>query len=338
MSTETENSTLSSSLQDAAPADAAEIKAVAQEAGRFISNVEKVIVGKTQAVTLLTVALLSGGHVLLEDVPGLGKTLLAKAAARSLEATFRRIQFTPDLMPSDVTGINYYNPQTGGFELMPGPIVAGVVLADEINRATPRTQSCLLECMEERQVTIDNQTIALPPPFLVLATQNPVELEGTFPLPEAQLDRFLLRLQLGYPDQEQEQEILRRFERANPLESLESVLSAQRLAELAGVCRRVHAAPPVRDYLVKLVRATRQHPAIGLGASPRATQGLFSAARALAAVRGRRFVLPDDVKDLAGPVLAHRLIVGAEGRLRGTDKEAAIAQILEEIPAPVEQG
>lgn len=305
-------------------------------ADRLIENVERVIVGKRDAVTLVAVALLSEGHVLLEDVPGVGKTLLAKAVARSIEGSFRRIQFTPDLLPSDVTGINVFNQKSGEFQFRPGPIMANVVLADEINRATPRTQSCLLEAMEEYQVTVDSETRALPHPFLVLATQNPVEHEGTFPLPEAQLDRFLLTVRHGYPTAAEEEQILLRFERANPLESLSAVLSGEEILSLQKLCRQVFVEPSVRAYLVQLVRATRVHQGIRLGASPRATQRLHRAAQALAAVQGRGFVIPDDVKQLVVPVLAHRLIIGVEARLRGETRESLLRAIMEATPVPID--
>lgn len=301
----------------------------------FLDNVGLVLVGRRETVTLLMVALLCEGHVLLEDVPGMGKTLLAKTAARSLQCGFRRIQFTPDLMPSDVTGLRYYNQKSGDFVLLPGPIMANVVLADEINRATPRTQSCLLEAMQERQVTIDNETLPLPRPFLVLATQNPVEQEGTFPLPEAQLDRFLLRLSQGYPSLEEELAIVERFESRDPLVELQPVMSAQDLGELAGLCRRVMVERSLRRYMLEVVRATREHELVRLGASPRASQALFWSAQALAAVQGRAYVLPDDVKRLAEPVLAHRLVLMPEARLGGVDKARIIAEILEKVPVPV---
>jgi MoxR-like ATPase len=312
-----------------------EIGRLHELARRFIDNVEQVIVGQRSSIEMLLVALLSEGHVILEDVPGVGKTTLAKAVARSLRVGFKRIQFTADLLPSDVTGLNYFNQQTGQFEFLPGPIMAHVVLADEINRATPRTQACLLEAMQERQVTVDGETRPLPRPFLVLATQNPVEQAGTFPLPEAQLDRFLLRVRQGYPTFESENRILLRFERTNPLAHLASVVDAEELLAMKDVRRRVRVADKVREYLVAVVRATREHPSIRLGASPRATQGLYTAAQALAAIRGRDFVLPDDVKALAGPVLAHRLVLHAQTRLQGYDKEAVVAQILEQTDVPL---
>jgi MoxR-like ATPase len=305
-------------------------------AGRARASVERVIVGKSDAIDLLLVALLCEGHVLLEDVPGIGKTMLAKAAARTLGCSFRRIQFTPDLLPTDVTGLSFFNQREQSFEFRAGPVFAQVVLADEINRATPRTQSALLEAMEERQVSVEGETRPLPRPFLVLATQNPVELEGTFPLPEAQLDRFLLRLALGYPAVEEERAILRRFRLASPLDELEPVVSADELLEAQRACRSAHVAEPVEGYLLAVVRATRDHPGVELGASPRASLALYRAAQALAAIRGRGFVVPDDVKRLAPAVLTHRLIVASGSRLRGRDRESILATILEETPVPVE--
>ena len=298
----------------------------------------RVIVGKEEAVTLLLVAVLCEGHVLLEDVPGLGKTTLAKALARSLGLSFRRIQFTPDLLPSDVTGVSYFNQKTQEFQFRPGPIFTNILLADEINRATPRTQSALLEAMEERQVTVDGETRALPRPFFVLATENPVELEGTFPLPEAQLDRFLMRIDLGYPSREEEKRIARRFQDRNPLDALEPVLEGADLPGLAAACRRVFVSEAVEDYMVDLVRASRETAEVTLGASPRATIALLRAGQVLAALSGRDYVLPDDVKLLAGPVLSHRLILPAQGYLRGRSSAEVVAGLVDRVPAPVEDG
>jgi MoxR-like ATPase len=305
-------------------------------AERARASVERVIVGKSDAIDLLLVALLCEGHVLLEDVPGIGKTMLAKSVARTLGCGFRRIQFTPDLLPTDVTGLSFFNQREQSFEFRAGPVFAQVVLADEINRATPRTQSALLEAMEERQVSVEGETRPLPRPFLVLATQNPVELEGTFPLPEAQLDRFLLRVALGYPSVEEERAILRRFRLASPLDELVPVVSAEELVEAQRACRGAHVAEPVVGYLLAIVRATRDHAGVELGASPRASLALYRAAQALAVIRGRAFVVPDDVKHLAPAVLTHRLIVASGSRLRGRDRESIVATILEETPVPVE--
>ncbi|MBI4286765.1 MAG: MoxR family ATPase [Chloroflexi bacterium] len=313
-----------------------DLRRVAEAADKFVANVSKVIVGKQETIKLVMVALLCEGHVLIEDVPGIGKTMLAKAVARSLGGRFNRIQATPDLLPSDVTGIHYFNQKTGEFEFRPGPITANIVLVDEINRATPRTQSCLLECMQEQQVTVDLETVPLPRPFLVIATQNPVELEGTFPLPEAQLDRFLLRLSLGYPTEEEESAILLRFQQENPLENLSSVLGGEELREMQRLCRQVYVEDSVRRYVVAIIRATREHKGTKLGASPRASLGLYLATQALAAMRGRGYVLPDDVKCLAVPVLAHRLIPRTESRLRGQAVEAMVAEALASVPVPVE--
>jgi len=305
-------------------------------AERVRENIGRVIVGRDEVIELVLVALLADGHILIEDVPGIGKTTLAKAIARSVGCSFGRIQFTPDLMPSDVTGVHYYSQKSGEFEFRPGPIMAQVILADEINRATPRTQSALLEAMEERQVTVDGVTMPLASPFLVLATQNPIELEGTFPLPEAQLDRFLMRARIGYPSEAEEDGILRRFEAENPLATLAPVIEGDELLGLRALVPHVHCEPSVGRYLLQVVRATREHPALDLGASPRASLALLRASRALAAIRGRDYVLPDDVKLLAPALLAHRLILSSQSRLRGRDATAVLDEVLAEVPAPVE--
>ena len=314
-----------------------DVRRIGEAAEKILNNIGKVIVGKRDAVRLVLVALLSEGHLFIEDVPGIGKTMLAKATASSLGAAFKRVQFTPDLLPSDVTGIYYFNQKTSEFEYRPGPIMANIVLADEINRATPRTQSCLLEAMQERQVTVDIKTIPLPRPFLVIATQNPIELEGTFPLPEAQLDRFLLKLKLGYPTEDEEGMILQRFQEENPLDNLKAVVEAAELLELQKLCRKVHVSESVRSYIVNITQATRSHPGIKLGASPRASLSLYLATQSLAAIEGRNYVIPDDVKALATPVLTHRLIVKAETGLRGQTAESIVADVLSHVPVPVEE-
>ena len=311
------------------------ISQVAQAAAQIKSNIGKVLVGKDDVVELILAAVLSGGHVLIEDVPGIGKTTLARALANSLDCVFKRIQCTPDLLPSDITGIHYYNQQTGAFEFRPGPIIAQVVLADEINRATPRTQSALLEAMGEGQVTVDQTTVQLPAPFLVLATQNPIELEGTFPLPEAQLDRFLLRLNMGYPAESEEEEMLLRFQEADPLREMKAVTSAQQVAEFQTWVQRVYVDPVLRTYIVRLVQATRDHQDIELGASPRATLGLYRCSQALSAIRGREYVTPDEIKLLAPYALAHRVILKSQARLRERTSESVILEILEQVEVPV---
>jgi MoxR-like ATPase len=314
-----------------------DVALIRETADRLQASVERVIVGKPEIVRLALVALLCEGHILLEDVPGTGKTMLARSIARSLGCSFRRIQFTPDLMPADITGINYYNQKLGEFAFREGPLLSQVVLADEINRATPRTQAALLEAMEERQLTVEGVTLTLPRPFLVIATQNPVELEGTFPLPEAQLDRFLLRLKLGYPDERSEDEILLRFEQKNPIHDLEPVVEAAELVRLAGALTRLHVDPAVRRYCVLLARETRNDPSFELGASPRASLALFRTARAHAAIDGRDYVLPDDVKAMAPHVLPHRLILSTQSRLRGRDAGEILADVLRRVPVPIEE-
>jgi MoxR-like ATPase len=314
-----------------------QVLTVKEVTDKIMANVSRVIVGKKEITELVMVALLCEGNVLLEDVPGVGKTMLAKATAKSLGCGFHRIQCTPDLLPSDVTGIQFYNQRTGTFEFRPGPIMTNIVLVDEINRATPRTQSALLEAMQEQQITVDMETIPLPRPFLLMATQNPIELEGTFPLPEAQLDRFLLRLRLGYPSEGEEGTILTRFQQENPLDNLASVTEGPELLKLQKLCRQIFVEESVRNYIVAIIRATRSHAEIRLGASPRASLGLHQAAQTLAAIRGRNYVIPDDVKYLAVPALSHRLIAKTEARLRGHSTEEIIQEILSRVPVPVEE-
>ncbi len=304
-------------------------------AERVVTNVEKVIVGKHREVQLTLVALLCRGHVLIEDVPGVGKTVLAKTFARSIGCTFKRIQFTPDLLPGDVTGVSIFNQGTRVFEYRPGPVVAQIVLADEINRATPKTQSALLEAMEERQITVDGETHDLPIPFVVLATQNPIEYEGTFPLPEAQLDRFLLRISLGYPTHMEEIAILQNQMSGHPLSRIEQVVDVSELIEAQQfILENVRVDPLILEYMVSMAEATRRHDEIYLGASPRGALGLLSAARAWAALAGRDYVLPDDVKALAEPVLAHRLIVSPAARMRNIDGRGIVRELLQRVPVP----
>ncbi len=300
----------------------------------LLDNVEKVVVGKHAEVESAIIALICEGHLLIEDVPGVGKTVLAKSLSRSIGCGFKRIQFTPDLLPSDVTGASVFNQKTGEFEFRPGPVLAQIVLADEINRATPKTQASLLEAMEERQVTVDGVTYQVPRPFLVMATQNPIEYEGTFPLPEAQLDRFLMRIRLGYPDRGQEVEILDRQQHSHPLERLSQVATSEDLLAAQARVKEVAVAPPVRSYIVDVVSATRDHPDVYLGASPRGSLGLFRAAQARALLGGRDYVVPDDVKALAEPVLAHRLIVNPAARIKNVGSGLIIREILDSIPVP----
>ena len=305
-----------------------------QIAHKIIDNVKRIIIGKPTVIERGLAALVSGGHLLVEDVPGVGKTMLAKSLAISTGCSFKRIQFTPDLLPSDVTGVSVYNQQTGDFHFRQGPIMAQVVLADEINRATPKTQSALLEAMEEHQVTVDGVTHTSPHPFFVMATQNPIEYEGTFPLPEAQLDRFLLRISLGYPGFTEEVEIIEGQELKHPIEDLASVATSEEVMTLQDATRHIYVDPLVRQYIVSLVEATRQHQDVALGASPRASIGLFKVTRALSLIRNRDYVTPDDVKEMAIEVMAHRVIVSSGARMRGVDGKHVVADILEQVPVP----
>ncbi len=300
-------------------------------------NIEKVVVSNNEALDLAIVAILCNGHILIEDVPGIGKTTLAKSLAQSLGCTFKRIQFTPDLTPTDVLGTNIYNQRSGDFDFRPGPIFTQLLLGDEINRATPRTQSALLEAMQERQITIEGSTTPLPNPFIVLATQNPIEMEGTFPLPEAQLDRFMLRISLGYPSELNEGLIVSRFQKdLNPDELINPVIAVDDLLKVQKLVPEVMVAEPTSEYLIRIVRATRINPSLDLGASPRATLFLYRAAQAFAAIHNRSYVLPDDIKFLALPVLGHRLLISPQSRLRGQTVDSIIQEVLDSVPVPVE--
>ena len=301
---------------------------------RVINNVEKVIVGKAESVAFSLIAVICNGHVLIEDVPGVGKTVLTKAIARSIGCTFKRIQFTPDLLPSDVTGVSIYNQKTGNFEFRAGPIMSQIVLADEINRATPKTQSALLEAMEETQITIDGATYRLPEPFMVMATQNPIEYEGTFPLPEAQLDRFMMNIKLGYPKVSDEMNILDTHQFHHPLDDLEQIMVAEELVVIQKQVRSIHVDPSIREYIVAIANATRNHNNIYLGSSPRGSLALYRASQALAAIQGRGYVIPDDVKLLTKPTLAHRIIVTPAARVRAITSTTVLDEILQSVPVP----
>jgi len=311
-----------------------EMAEVADRAGRIAASVGSVILGKEEVIRACVVALMAGGHVIVEDFPGVGKTLLAKSLAKSIDCKFARVQFTPDLLPGDVTGVTVFNQKSGEFEFRPGPIFANIVLADEINRASPKTQSSLLECMEERQATIDNFTHPIDPPFMVIATQNPIEYEGTYPLPEAQLDRFMMRLNLGYPSAAAEQDIIHEQTSHDPLTELRPVLHASEVLRMIRAVGRVRVAPALRGYVVDLMTATRQQREIYLGASPRAGISLMRAAKALALLRGRDFVVPKDIKDLAVRVLAHRLMLSPDAKVHGVTAENVVVRLLETVPVP----
>ncbi len=311
-----------------------DIEIVQALAQKISANVERVILGKHNEIELALVALLCQGHVLIEDVPGVGKTMLARAIAKSLGCTFKRIQFTPDMLPSDVTGVSMFNQKTREFEFRPGPVHAQIVLTDEINRATPKTQSALLEAMEERQVTVDGVTYPLPQPFLVMATQNPIEYEGTFPLPEAQLDRFMLRLHLGYPAVKDEMAMLDAQQLAHPIDSIRQVASAQELIDAQNAVKQVYVDALVKEYILALIDATRKHPDIYLGASPRGSLALYKTAQARAVIEGRDYVMPDDIKVLADPALAHRLIVSPAARLKNVDPRAVVDELIHSVAVP----
>jgi len=305
-----------------------------QVAEGILSNMEKVIVGKRQEMELALMSLLCQGHVLIEDIPGVGKTMLAKSLARSVGCTFKRIQFTPDILPSDVTGVSIYNQKSGDFEFRSGPIMAQVVLADEINRATPKTQSALLECMEERQVTVDGSTYPMPRPFIVLATQNPIEYEGTFPLPEAQLDRFLVRISLGYPSKGDEITIIDRQQQSHPVDNLGQVATVDDVLRLQETVKSVYVDPMMKEYIVSIVDATRKHPQVYLGASPRGSLALYHASQALAFLRSRDYVIPDDVKALADATLAHRIILSPAASVKDVSGRTVVAEVMDAIPVP----
>lgn len=314
-----------------------ELERIRKVAQRIKDNIGKVIVGKDEVIDLLLISLISSGHVLLEDVPGTGKTLLAKSLAKSLDSSFKRVQFTPDLLPSDLSGINFYNQKTGAFEFRPGPIFTNILLGDEINRATPRTQSSLLECMEERQVTVDGDTRVLERPFMVIATQNPVETQGTFPLPEAQLDRFLIKVDMGYPTTSQGVEILKRFKEENPLDEIGPVVTGEEIIKAQESYSKVFVEDDIMEYIVKIVETTRQHSDVILGVSPRGSQGLLKAAQVCAILRGRDYVSPDDVKDMAMPVLGHRMILRNVMGDRKGRTGIIMEQILNTVPVPSEE-
>lgn len=306
-----------------------------EKINKLVSNIESVIVGKRRVIEKITNALISGGHVLLEDVPGVGKTLMVRALAKSVGCSFKRIQFTPDLLPSDITGVSVFNQKTSDFEFRVGPIMNQIILADEINRTSPKTQSSLLEVLEEHQITVDGNTYSVQEPFMVLATQNPIEYEGTFPLPEAQLDRFMMKISVGYPEFDDEKAILRRFKVENPIDSLEPVLSGEEILELQSKVKEIYVDESIDDYIVNIVKATREHDDIQLGASPRGSLSLFRAAQAQAVIRGREFVLPDDVKDLTKSILSHRLIVKPESKLAGLTSDDVLDDILKMVHIPV---
>lgn len=303
---------------------------------KILQNIQKVIIGKDDVILRVLAAVLCEGHILLEDVPGTGKTTLARALAASLGCSFHRIQFTPDLLPSDITGLSWFNQKQQEFEFRPGPIMSHVILADEINRATPRTQSALLEAMQERQVTADGVTRLLPRPFIVLATQNPVELEGTFPLPEAQIDRFIMRIEIGYPTQVEENAILERYRMDDPLPELQSVTSPQEITQLQLARRQIKVEDSIRDYIVRIARATRENSDVQLGASPRATMALYQASQAWAGIQGRTYVLPDDVKVMTPHVFGHRLMISPQAQLRGRDPRELVEDIVTSVAVPVE--